>query len=112
MNLQKTIEELEGKAAEYTEAANSLRTLLPYEHANGNSQTRASGQNGSVSSSKVKAKPGPKRQLSTQGAAQTSAKQTKGQKTTGKRSPVSPETRAKISAAIKARHQQKKAGNA
>jgi hypothetical protein len=29
MNLQETIPELEQKAAEYTQAANSLRALLP-----------------------------------------------------------------------------------
>jgi cell division septum initiation protein DivIVA len=42
MNLQQTIEELETKAAEYTQAANSLRALLPYENVNGSSHTKLS----------------------------------------------------------------------
>lgn len=116
MNLQQTIEELETKAAEYTQAANSLRALLPYENVNGSSQNKAKlngSSNGSINGSangnyngKVKSKLGAKSESSTQSAKQATAKTSRGQKASRKRAPVSPETRAKISASHKARRQQ------
>jgi hypothetical protein len=53
MNLQKTITELEQKAAEYTQAANSLRALLPYENTSGASGARTYGSNGKTAVAKV-----------------------------------------------------------
>ena len=112
MNLQQTIEELETKAAEYTQAANSLRALLPYENVNGSSHTKVKlngSTNGSVnrsSNGKVKSKLAAKPISSTQEAKQATVKKGRGQKATRKRAPVSPETRAKISASHKARRQQ------
>jgi cell division septum initiation protein DivIVA len=111
MNLQQTIDDLEQKAAEYTQAADSLRTLLPYENGDRTSQTTSGGVSGRTNASKANAKGGVKTS-SASGMKQTGSKKAAGQKTTGKRTPVSPETRAKISASIKARHQQKKAENA
>jgi hypothetical protein len=86
MDLQKTIEGLEAQAAQYTEAANALRALVE--------------KNGSQPA--AKAKPG--RKADAQPAAKAAKKGRR-----GKRGPVSEETRAKIAAAIKARHAEKKA---
>jgi hypothetical protein len=98
MNLQQTITELEQKAEDYTQAANSLRALLPYENANG---TSGSGANGKAVGAKV--------QASTQGAAKKGAASTPkaASKQKGKRAPMSAETRAKIAAAVRARHEKK-----
>ena len=99
--MQQTIDELEQKAAEYTQAANSLRALLPYENTSGASGASANG-NTSVAKS----------QASTRGAANKGASQKAaspkviGQQQ-GKRAPMSAETRAKIAAAVKARHHKK-----
>ncbi len=101
MNLQQTINELEQKAAEYTQAANSLRALLPYENANGTSGT---GANGNTS--------GAKSQASTRGDAKKGAAaspKVAGQQQ-GKRAPMSAETRTKIVVAVKARHEKAQAG--
>jgi hypothetical protein len=104
MNLQKTITELEQKAAEYTQAANSLRALLPYENTSGASGARTYGSNGKTAVAKS--------QASTRGGAKKVAKQKTaspkviGQQQ-GKRAPMSAETRAKIAAAVKARHHKK-----
>jgi hypothetical protein len=104
MNLQKTITELEQKAAEYTQAANSLRALLPYENTSGASGASGASANGNTSVAKS--------QASTRGAANKGASQKAaspkviGQQQ-GKRAPMSAETRAKIAAAVKARHHKK-----
>ena len=100
MNLMQTINELEQKAAEYTQAADSLRALLSYEESDRNSGRQNGNQAG--------AKAGTKSQSTSGVHKQASPKKSAGKKAAGKRSAVSPETRAKISAAIKARHQQKK----
>lgn len=98
MNLQQTIDELEQKAAEYTQAASSLRALLPYENASG-----ASGSEASVSTAGAKA------QSRTRGGAKKGAKgkaaspKVAGQQQ-GQRESTSSETRAKIAAAAKTRH--------
>jgi cell division septum initiation protein DivIVA len=101
MNLQQTINELEQKAAEYTQAANSLRALLPYVNKSGIS---GAGTNSSTS--------GAKAQASTRGRAKkraASSPQVAG-KQQGKRAPMSVETRAKIAAAARARHGKAQAG--
>ena len=86
MDLQQTIAELEKQAAQYTEAANSLRTLLQQEGA-----SRTAGQ------SRTSAKVAPRK-----AAAKSSRKGSK-------KSPVSAETRAKISEALRASHAARKA---
>ncbi len=98
MNLQQTINELEQKAADYTQAANSLRALLPHENTNGTSgvgrkQTTPSAQ--TPSSTRI-------------GGGKGTAKNTSPAKTAGKRAPMSAEARAKIAAAVKARHAQRR----
>ena len=87
MNLQETIAELEKQAAQYTEAANALRALLDQE-----------------TTSKV-ATPSPAagRKAAPRKAA------AKGSKKASKKAVVSPETRAKISEALRASHAARKA---
>src|SRR4028118_393421 len=109
MNLQQTIDELEQKAAEYSQAADSLRALLAHENGNSNSQPKVNGVSGNANSSKstIKANNGVKAPRAF-AKKQTGANKATGTKFSGKRAPVSPETRAKMSASIKAKHQQKK----
>lgn len=85
MNLKQTIAELEQQAARYTEAANTLRSLQQ----NGN-MTLASAPKVAKAASKPGRKP-------------NSSK---------KKSKVSPETRAKISEALRASHAARKAASA
>jgi hypothetical protein len=92
MNLQQTIADLESKAAQYTEAANTLRTLLQNTgSADGSTQDGVSGQDAAP------------RRRGRKPKGDTEAR-------TGKkgRRAISPETRAKIGAAMKARHEQKR----
>ena len=90
MNLQETIAELENQAAQYTEAANTLRALLEQE-----------------ATGKVAAPA----KAATKTAAQKVAKGAprKARKKAGKKAAVSPETRAKISEALRASHAARKA---
>jgi cell division septum initiation protein DivIVA len=104
MNLQQTISELEQKAAEYTQAADSLRVLLRYENTGG---TSGSGRNGSTAGAKAEAST---RGTAKKGAKEKAASPTVAGKQQGKRAPMSPETRAKLSASAKARHQKAQAG--
>jgi hypothetical protein len=99
MNLQQTIDELEQKSAEYTQAANSLRALLPYENMSGAS---GSGSNGNTAGAKAGAST---RGGVNKGAQQKAASPKLARKEQGKRPPMSAETRAKMAASAKARHQ-------
>jgi hypothetical protein len=92
MNLQQTIEDLVRQAAQYTEAADALRTLL---QSTGSADSSA--QDGVSGQEATPRRRGRKPKGSTE--AKTGKK--------GKRS-ISPETRAKIGAAMKARHEQKR----
>jgi hypothetical protein len=100
MNLQQTITELEQKAAEYTQAANSLRALLAYKNTNG---TSGAGSNGSAAGVKSLAST---RGAVNKGAGQKASSPKVAGKQQSKRAPKSAETRAKIAAA-KARHGKK-----
>lgn len=90
MNLQETIADLEKQAAQYTQAANTLRGLL----GQGGGQSRASGQSA-----------GGRKAAGKGGAAKGGARK----KRQGARKAVSPETRARISQALKASHAARKA---
>lgn len=90
MNLQETIAELEKQAAQYTEAANTLRALLDQETT---VATSVSAQAGGRKSAKA----APRKAAG------------KGRKKAGKKAAVSPETRAKISEALRASHAARKA---
>lgn len=115
MNLQETIDALEKRAARYTEAANALRVLVDQggslsavpstdiepapaetQEETGAEETEAAAEEETVEAAPAPAprrrgrKPGPK----------------KGRK---KRSPVSAETRAKISEALRASHARRRA---
>jgi hypothetical protein len=92
MDLQKTIAGLEAQAAQYTEAANTLRALVEKNVSKPQPQPAA-----------AKATPGRKA-----GVKQSAGKAAK-KDGRSKRGPVSQETRDKIAAAIKARHAEKKA---
>jgi hypothetical protein len=115
MKLQQTIDELEKKAAQYTEAANALRIVLSQEQSNNGGGASANGSNGSSSGSSNGASGSngsrtvARAQSNGVGNKVAKAKKTEGKKPGRKRGAVSPETRAKISAAIKERHQQRKA---
>ncbi|HEX8551531.1 MAG TPA: hypothetical protein VF681_08225 [Abditibacteriaceae bacterium] len=98
MDLQQTIDQLEQQAAQYTEAANALRTLL--------AQT-----GGATAEPEQEAAAAPKANRGRGGRGAAKAKAAKPAKAAakpasggGKRT-VSPETRAKIAAAIRARHE-------
>jgi hypothetical protein len=82
MNLEATIKELEGQALQYQQAADALRALLTTGSSSGGSGDLRTAPYQRVSSNRAGAKPG-------QG---------------GKSSRFSDETRAKISATLKARH--------
>lgn len=91
MDLSKTIAELEKQAAQYTAAAQSLRAL-------GGSSVAAV-----VAAAAPAATRGPGRP-----AAKAGGRPAKDQKAASGKRYVSPETRAKIAAAIKARHDEKR----
>ena len=93
MNLQQTIADLEKQAAQYTDAANSLRALLQQEKTG-----QTTGQTTSQPKAAVKA------------ASKKAA--SKGRKKASKKAAVSPETRAKISEALRASHAARKAKSA
>src|SRR5690606_22129461 len=105
MNLQQTIAELEKQAQQYLDAANALRAL----------QANGAATNGAAHNS-----PAASALTSADSATTTKPKQTasgkkasaKANKSTGQKRYVSPETRAKIAAAIKARHAARKAAAA
>ena len=94
MNLQQTIDELEQQAARYTQAANSLRELL-------NEGTALPTEEVAPV---VAAKRGRKPKSESAGNATAAAKNRK----TGKKRVVSDEARARLSASMKARHQQRR----
>jgi hypothetical protein len=110
MNLNPTIAELEKKAAEYQAAADALRTLLPYEE---NGVTPASVSKASAASNSAPAKPAASKSAGRASTKQKSAPQKNpaAAKPASKRT-LSPETRAKIAAATKARHEARKQQNA
>lgn len=99
MNLQQTIADLEKQAQQYLDAANALRAL----QANGN--TSNGGVVASATASDDEAAPKRKQSASAKRATAKAAKN-------GQKRYVSPETRAKIAAAIKARHAARKAAAA
>jgi len=86
MNLEQTIADLEKQAAQYTEAANSLRALLK----------------AGTSAPKVASQPKVTRKYAAKKGAGKSKKQSS-------KAAVSPETRAKISEALRASHAARKA---
>ena len=92
MNLQTTIAHMDKKAEEYKVAADALRDLLKYE---GSESTVTSS-----TTSKVPTKNSGANKNSKPGKAS-------GDKPAGKRT-LSPEARAKIAAAVKARHEARK----
>jgi hypothetical protein len=89
MNLQQTIDELEEQAAKYAQAANSLRMLLDE----------------GISLPSEDSAPTNTRQQSVKAPKDNA--QTKGRKS-GKKRVVSAETKAKLAASMKARHQQRR----
>lgn len=91
MDLQQTIDHLEQQAAKYTEAANTLRSLLP-------------GQSGGVSSNAASQNDAPA-QPKRRGRQPGSTNKPKAAKADRPKRFVSQETRDKISAATKARHE-------
>ena len=91
MDLQKSIADMDSKAADYTRAANALRALL--EGAGGGDSTRTA------------ATPLP----SATGKSGRSAATAAGRKGKGGKRTMSPETRAKIAAAARARNAARKA---
>jgi hypothetical protein len=93
MNLQQTIADLERQAAQYTEAANALRTLMQ-----NTGSADGSAQNGIPEQEAVPRRRGRK----PKGGAEAKT----GKK--GNKRSISPETKAKIGAAMKARHEQKR----
>jgi hypothetical protein len=111
MKLQQTIDELEKKAAQYTEAANALRIVLSQEQSNNGGGASTNGSNGSSSGASGSNGSRTVARAQSNGVANkvAKAKKTEGKKPGRKRAAVSPETRAKISAAIKERHKQRKA---
>lgn len=97
MDLQQTIDQLEQQAAQYTEAANALRVLLA--------------QIGGASAAPEQAEAAAPKAGRPRGAGNAKAAKAapakaaaKPARAGGKRT-VSPETRAKIAAAIRARHE-------
>lgn len=94
MDLRKTIADFEQKAADYTEAANSLRALLAHETGSAPSPVRVAAT-----------------AANTSGTA-TSKRGRKPGRQSGKRGAVSEETKAKIAAAMRAKHQARKAAAA
>jgi len=90
MNLEQTIADLEKQAAQYAEAAKTLRSLL----GQGSNQTAAS-------------KPTSGRSAASRTAPRKAG--AKKQKQGGKKAAVTAETRAKISAALRASHAARKA---
>lgn len=100
MNLQQTIDELEHQAARYTQAAQSLRALLDEGVALPTEDVAPV----------VAAKRGRKPKSDAAANGNSSANATpaaKGRKT-GKKRVVSAETKAKLAASMKARHQQRR----
>ena len=89
MNLQQTFDELEQEAAKYTQAANSLRMLL-------DGGIELPSEDSAALSTRKQGAKAPKDEL-----------QTKGRKT-GKKRIVSAETKAKLAASMKARHQKRR----
>lgn len=100
MDLSKTIAELEKQAAQYTAAANSLRAL-----STGTSAAAVVASVTAPTGAKRGRKPG--RPAGSKAAAPKAPKAKAVKTASGKRY-VSPETRAKIAAAIKARHAEKR----
>ena len=93
MNLQQSIDDLERKAAQYTEAANALRALLQNEGSvqdGATGQQQAPRQSGRAAKSATKAKSGAK-----------SGKN-------GSKRVISDETRARMAAAAKARYEKRR----
>lgn len=94
MDLSQTIAQLEKQAAQYTDAANALRALTP-------------GASPAAVVEAATAAPAARRPgRPAQSAAKPAA--SKAKKVVGQKRYVSPETRAKIAAAIKERHAEKK----
>lgn len=104
MNLQQTIDELEKQSSQYAEAASALKALLP------SGQSAATPQNAAPRRGRPAGQPRAAAASSeTQSGGETeSGGKTNGRKTKKKRT-MSPETRAKLSAAATARHAQRKA---
>lgn len=102
MNLQRTIAELEEKAAQYSHAAQALGVLLPYE------ETASASFGASAGQQKTSVKQGPNTP-SAAGKSNASSKAGSkgGSNNRAKRPPMSAEARAELSAIMKARHQQK-----
>lgn len=98
MDLKQTIAELERQAAQYTEAANALRALQ-----NGGASSAPAAVAEAIAPVRRRG-----RQPKAQGAAGAKPAAKKAGKAQGQKRYVSPETRAKIAAAIKARHDQKR----
>jgi hypothetical protein len=104
MDLQQIIDQLEQQAAQYREAANAMRTL----------QSQTGGSNDApapVEAAAPKAAPqrgAGKAKGKAKGSSAPKAKAAPAKAGNGGKRTVSPETRAKIAAAIKARHEQRR----
>lgn len=96
MDLKETIAQLDRQAAQFTEAANALRALLP-EAGNSGAGTGTSSTSQEASA--------PRRR----GRQPGSKNKNTGSKSGRPKKVVSPETRAKIAAAIKASHDRRRA---
>ena len=95
MDLQQTIADLEKQAAQYTEAANALRSLLPAQSSGNTAASATTNKDGSA----------PRRRGRQPGSKNKAIASKSGRP----RKVVSPETRAKIAAAIKASHESRRA---
>lgn len=100
MDLQQTIDELEKQSSQYAEAAQKLRELLP-----SSEQGAATPQNGAARRGRPRQTPVAAQSSESEGE---SGAKSSGRKMKKKRT-MSPETRAKLSAAATARHAQRKA---
>ena len=103
MNLQQTIADLETQANRYSEAANALRALLQDEESaseQSSQQAAASKQGG-----KKARGTGARRGVATKAGKKRNAKGSTKGNTGHKKRAISADTRAKMAAAAKARHQ-------
>lgn len=104
MDLQPIIDQLEQQAAQYREAANAMRTLQAQ---TGGALAEPEQEEAPIAQNAGPARGAGKAKAKTSTKAKAKGGTPKAEGSSGKRT-VSPETRAKIAAAIKARHEQRR----
>jgi hypothetical protein len=110
MDLSQMIADLEKQAAQYTEAANALRTLQSQGGAAQAAAPAATARNNKIGNKATgRAAVAPQAKAPQAKPAQAKAASSKGKKAGSQKRVVSPETRAKIAAAIKASHDARRA---